>query len=55
MLEDGDTEVTALVPDRVFGGAWERLLHDETAHDLARELARLPHANVTTVPFHLDV
>jgi hypothetical protein len=54
-LADDDTELTVLVPDRVYGGAWERLLHDETAHDLARELTRLPHANVTTVPFHLDV
>ena len=54
-LADGETMVTILVPDRVYGGAWERLLHDETAHDLARELTRLPHAHVTTVPFHLDV
>ena len=55
ILADGDTEVTVLVPDRVYDGAWARLLHDQTAHDLARELTRLPHANVTTVPFHVEL
>jgi hypothetical protein len=38
----------------MFNGAWHRILHDQTAESMAREIARLPHANVTTVPFHFD-
>jgi hypothetical protein len=52
-LADDDTEVTVLVPDRIYPGAWGRFLHDQTGPDLAKEIMRLPHANVTTVPFHV--
>jgi hypothetical protein len=52
-LADGETEVTVLVPDRIYGGAWGRFLHDQTGPHLAKEITRLPHANVTTVPFHV--
>src|SRR6185437_15801148 len=38
----------------MFNGAWHRILHDQTAESMAREIAKLPHANVTTVPFHFD-
>jgi hypothetical protein len=38
----------------MFNGVWHRILHDQTAESLAREISRLPHANVTTVPFHFD-
>ena len=53
VLADGETEVTVLVPERFYSGAWGRFLHDQTASDLAEEITRLPHANVTTVPFHV--
>jgi hypothetical protein len=53
-LADGETEVSVLLPDRVYRGVWHRLLHDRTAEALLRDLSRLPHANVTTVPFHLS-
>ena len=53
-LGDGRTEVTVLLPDRRYRGVWRRLLHDQTAEAIARDVAALPHANVTTVPFHLD-
>ena len=43
-----------LLPERMFNGAWHRILHDQTAEAMAREIQRLPHANVTTVPFHFD-
>ena len=43
-----------LLPERMFNGVWHRILHDQTAESLAREISRLPHANVTTVPFHFD-
>ncbi len=53
-LSVGDAEVCVLLPERMFNGVWHRLLHDQTAEALAREISRLPHANVTTVPFHFD-
>jgi hypothetical protein len=53
-LADGETEVTVLLPDRKFNGLWHRVLHDRTADAIAEEVSRLPHANVTTVPFHFD-
>src|SRR4051794_36007832 len=53
-LSHGDAEVCVLLPERMFNGAWHRILHDQTAESMAREIARLPHANVTTVPFHFD-
>ena len=30
------------------------ILHDRTADSILAEVSRLPHANVTTVPFHFD-
>jgi amino acid transporter len=53
-LSGGDSEVCVLLPERMFNGAWHRILHDQTAESMAREIAKLPHANVTTVPFHFD-
>jgi len=53
-LSDGDTEVSVLLPDRKYNGLWHRVLHDRTADTLQAELSKLPHANVTTVPFHFD-
>ena len=53
-LGSGDAEVCVLLPERMFNGVWHRILHDQTAESLAREISRLPHANVTTVPFHFD-
>ncbi len=53
-LSRGDSEVCVLLPERMYNGVWHRILHDQTAEEMAREIARLPHANVTTVPFHFD-
>jgi hypothetical protein len=53
-LADGDTEVSVLLPDRKYRGIWHRILHDRTAEAFQAEVSRLPHANVTTVPFHFD-
>ena len=53
-LADGQTEVSVLLPDRRYRGLWHRLLHDRTAESFLADLARLPHANVTTVPFQFD-
>jgi Amino acid permease len=54
-VADGETEVSVLLPDRKFNGLWHRVLHDRTADGIAEQVSRLPHANVTTVPFHFDV
>ena len=53
-LADGETEVSVLLPDRKYRGLWHRVLHDKTAEAFLADLSRLPHANVTTVPFQLD-
>ncbi len=53
-LSSGDSEVCVLLPERKFNGAWHHILHDQTAESLSREISRLPHANVTIVPFHFD-
>jgi amino acid transporter len=52
-LADGETEVTVLLPARKYRGVWHRILHDRTAEEIEAEISRLPHANVTSVPFHL--
>jgi hypothetical protein len=52
-LADGRTEVTVLVTTRTYRRAWHRLLHDRTGDAIAKTLARVPHANVTVVPFQL--
>jgi amino acid transporter len=53
-LADGETEVSVLLPDRKYRGLWHRILHDRTSESIQSEVSRLPHANVTSVPFHLD-
>jgi amino acid transporter len=53
-LSSGDAEVCVLLPERMYNGVWHRILHDQTAESLAREISKMPHANVTTVPFHFD-
>jgi hypothetical protein len=52
-LADGNTEVTVLMPHRVYRRFWHRLLHDRTADEMARSISQLAHANVTQVPYHL--
>jgi amino acid transporter len=52
-LSDGETEVSVLVPRREYHRFWHRLLHDRTADEIAEAVTRLPHANVTFVPYHL--
>lgn len=51
---DGDTEVSVLLPRRVYRRWWHRLFHDSTADRIADAVGALPHANVTTVPFQMD-
>jgi len=48
---DGETEVSVLLPRRVFRGAWQRILHDRTADRIASVVAEVPNCNATIVPF----
>ncbi|MFZ4518556.1 MAG: amino acid permease [Microthrixaceae bacterium] len=50
-LQVPDTEVTVLLPRRIYARAWHRLVHDRTADNMARALAGIPHCNVTFVPY----
>lgn len=50
---DGRSEVTVLLPRRVYRRFWHRFLHDRTADRIARGLGQIPHVNVTMVPFDL--
>jgi len=52
-LSGGDTEVSVLLPRRLYSWGWGHLLHDHTADRIAAVIARLPHANATIVPFQL--
>jgi hypothetical protein len=52
-LLDGETEVSLLLPRRVYTRVWHRLLHDHTADAIAAAVGSLAHANVTFVPYHL--
>jgi amino acid transporter len=53
IVSAGDTEVTVLLPRRVYSWGWSHILHDRTADELAAMLGRLPHANATVVPYQL--
>jgi amino acid transporter len=55
VLAEGGTEVAVLIPERLGGGFWRQLLHDQTAQALARDISRLDHATVTTVPFQVGI
>lgn len=52
---DGATEVTVLMPKRVYRRFWHRFLHDHTGEQIAVAIGRLPHANVTWVPFTFEM
>ncbi|MET0420173.1 MAG: OB-fold nucleic acid binding domain-containing protein, partial [Acidimicrobiia bacterium] len=52
-LEDGDTEVSVLVPRVLYKHAWHRMLHDRTSDKITEALSGMPHSNVTIVPYHL--
>ncbi|MGH9054265.1 MAG: amino acid permease [Acidimicrobiales bacterium] len=53
-LADNETEVSVLLPRRAYTSGWSRILHDRTADRIAGEVSRLPHANATIVPFHME-
>jgi len=50
---DGETEVSVLLPHRVFEAGWQRILHDHTSDRIAAFVGQLPNVNATIVPFEL--
>ncbi|MGD0380167.1 MAG: amino acid permease [Acidimicrobiales bacterium] len=54
ITNDGDTELTMLLPRRGFAAGWRRLLHDRSADRIAAAVGHLPHVNATIVPFQLS-
>jgi amino acid transporter len=52
-VADGRTEVSVLLPHRLYKRFWHRLLHDRTGDEIADAVTKLEHANVTMVPFQM--
>jgi amino acid transporter len=51
--EDGQTEVSVLIPTRSYRRSWALLLHGKNADRLVRVLGHVPHVNATLVPFNV--
>jgi len=54
MTERVDVELTLLLPRRAYSGFLGRLLHDQTAEDIAAPISQLPRVVATIVPFDVD-
>jgi amino acid transporter len=52
-VADQKTEVSVLLPHRLYRRFWHRLLHDNTGDEIADAVTKLEHANVTMVPFQM--
>jgi amino acid transporter len=53
-VADAKTEVTVLLPHRLYRHFWHRFLHDNTGDEIATAVSKLEHANVTMVPFQME-
>ena len=51
MTEKSDVELTLLLPRRAYSGFLGRLLHDQTAEEIASPISQLPRVVATIVPF----
>jgi hypothetical protein len=49
-----DVELTLLIPRRAYKGFLGRLLHDESAEQIARPISELPRVVATIVPFDVE-
>ena len=54
MTEKPDVELTLLLPRRAYSGFLGRLLHDQTAEEIAAPISQLPRVVATIVPFDID-
>ena len=53
-VADRKTELTILLPRRIFASGWQRVLHDNTAETIATAVGHLEHVNATVVPYQLS-
>ena len=51
---NSDVELTLLLPRRAYTGFLGRLLHDQTAEEIARPISQVPRVVATIVPFDID-
>lgn len=54
MTENPDTELTLLLPRRSYSRLFGRLLHDQTAEEIAAPISQLPRVVATIVPFDVN-
>jgi hypothetical protein len=54
MTEKHDVELTLLLPRRSYSGFLGRLLHDQTAEEIAAPISQLQRVVATIVPFDVD-
>jgi hypothetical protein len=54
MTERSDVELTLLLPRRAYSGFLGRLLHDQTAEQIAAPISQLERVVATIVPFDVD-
>lgn len=54
MTEKNDVELTLLLPRRAYSGFLGRLLHDQTAEEIAAPISQLQRVVATIVPFDVD-
>jgi hypothetical protein len=54
MTEKNDVELTLLLPRRSYSGFLGRLLHDQTAEEIAAPISQLQRVVATIVPFDID-
>ena len=52
--QKADVELTLLLPRRAYRGFIGRLLHDQTAEEIARPISQLPRVVATIVPFDIN-
>jgi amino acid transporter len=53
-VADRKTELTILLPRRIFASGWQRVLHDNTAEHIATAVGHIEHVNATVVPYQLE-
>jgi RecG-like helicase len=54
MTDKNDVELTLLLPRRAYSGFLGRLLHDQTAEEIAAPISQLQRVVATIVPFDVD-
>jgi amino acid transporter len=54
MTERPDVELTLLLPRRSYSGFLGRLMHDQTAEEIASPISQLPRVVATIVPFDVE-